>query len=189
MRSCRDRASVQNTELEHNSIYAALFTHDPGNSWHWAIYLHHASQDSLGNLMSGYKLHSHNKHGPWIYECSSLNIVSTLTLVLLAKIGAIEDKDWGVEFLNEFLGPIPMEVPEVDRQREPTYSCRTWFREAIRVLHRAQFFIDCPDVDALERELSSQARLVDAKSTRYSNAPSSVLIVSKSSRPFSSAGS
>lgn len=85
--------------------------------------------------------------------------------------------------MQEYLSPIPMKIPEDDERQERAFNDRVWFREAIRVMHREQLFVDCPDVDDLERELSSQARLVDAMTKRYSNEPISVFIVSKYAHP------
>jgi len=176
---------VQSTDLrlEHNAIYAGLFAHDPGHGkWHWDIYLHHEVNDDSQAAVSGHKLHATTNSGPWQYECVATDILGVPDLTVLAKIGAIEDDDWGVEFLDQYLSPIPMEIPEIDRLRERAFTCRYWFREAIRILHREQMSVDCPDVDALERELSSQARFVDAKWQRFSDESVSVMIVSKNAR-------
>lgn len=45
-------------------------------------------------------------------------------------------------------------VPEVDRRREERFTCRVWFREAIRRLVENNI-LHCLDVDALEAELIS----------------------------------
>jgi len=49
-----------------------------------------------------------------------------------------------------YLAPIPMSTPDADKPQQ--FSCRIWFKEAVRVLHE-RGVIRCPDVDRLETEL------------------------------------
>ncbi len=76
------------------------------------------------------------------------------------KIGHV-DNDFDVEMLEEYVKDIPMSLPEVDVGKEPRFTCRVWFKEAIRRLNRAELFVNCPDVDALERELVQRASALE----------------------------
>ena len=175
----RASRNLKESSLEQNAVYTALLTNDPGRSWHWAIYFHQPHTDANGVRFGGYKMHATNRSGTWKYECISLDILATFTLTVIAKIGAIHNPEWGVEFLDEYLRAIPMSVPDGDR--DPTFSCLTWFRQAIRVLHNEQFCVKCSDVDALERELSSRARIVDAQ---FTPGPMSPFFEAKNARPL-----
>lgn len=163
--------------LEHNALYAALFEQDPENSWHWGLYLHHEHKGASGTLISGYKMHVSNEHGAWQYACLSDSVPASFALTIMAKIGAIHP-DWDVQFLDEYLKVIPMSVPDIDRHVESTFTSKVWFRQAVRVLHNEQFSVKCEDVDALERELASSARIADS-TTGFS----STFFEAKSARP------
>ena len=56
-----------------------------------------------------------------------------------------------------YLKDIPMAIPLRDIPREPNFTCRVWFREAIRQLNWSQMFVHCNDVDALEKEVWESA--------------------------------
>lgn len=60
-------------------------------------------------------------------------------------------------FLDTYFRDIPMAVPKIDYGRELVFTCRVWFRQAIRQLHDAAMFVECPNVDSLESELISRA--------------------------------
>jgi hypothetical protein len=51
----------------------------------------------------------------------------------------------------QYLRPIKIAVPVIDQAREPKFTCRVWFREAIRVLNNVGM-LKCEDVDALKEE-------------------------------------
>ncbi|KAG7446110.1 uncharacterized protein BT62DRAFT_895453, partial [Guyanagaster necrorhizus] len=40
-------------------------------------------------------------------------------------------------------------IPDVDQGRESRFTCRVWFKEAIRRLNGAQLFVNCPDQRAI----------------------------------------
>lgn len=54
--------------------------------------------------------------------------------------------------INDLLKNIPLEVPLSDRLIEPVFTCRVWFKEAIRVLN-ANRVISCSDANQLEKQL------------------------------------
>ncbi|KAF9474025.1 hypothetical protein BDN70DRAFT_885286 [Pholiota conissans] len=49
-----------------------------------------------------------------------------------------------------------MSVPTIDENTEPTFTCRVWFKEAIRILNNSGY-ISCPDVNQLEVECKAFA--------------------------------
>lgn len=171
--------TLQLDDLEENGVYAALYTNEHGKSWHWAIYFHRFHYPSPNIEISGYKMHATNTYGPWQYERTDQDILSTHTLTTITKIGAIHDLQWGVEFLETYLKAIPMSIPRVDELYEKAFTCRVWFREAIRVLHNEGFCINCSDVNALCRELISHARLNEANTMYRATHP---LFVAKAAR-------
>jgi hypothetical protein len=60
------------------------------------------------------------------------------------------------DVLKDILKTIPMVVPDIDKAREPKFTCRVWFREAIRVLHK-RGIINCTNLDSLEQECKTHA--------------------------------
>ncbi|KZT36370.1 hypothetical protein SISSUDRAFT_70305 [Sistotremastrum suecicum HHB10207 ss-3] len=147
--------------IEHNAIYAALYMNDIAKSWRWSIYLHRPNKSH-----SGFRLQITDARSPgsgqWEYTISPHSALQSSTISTLVKIGQVADPSWGVEFLDVYLRPIQLGVvPAADRQREHVFDERVWFREAVRRLRDAGMFLACPDVDALEMELMSYARLGD----------------------------
>jgi len=147
-------------DLEYNGIYAALSMNDPQNLYHWALYLHHPN-----NGHTGFKFHAADgPNNTWSFEGHPYSMSDSASIVLLTKIGSIQDPTWGPEYLLPYIDAtaIPMEVPYIDRVVEPKFTCRVWFREAIRQLDSCGLFLQCSDVNALESELIAQAMLAEA---------------------------
>lgn len=114
---------------------------------------------------SGYKLHATNKNGPWVYERLSIpspGIISDPDLVIISLIGFLDfsdplHPDNDILYLEEYIRPpnIPIDVvPLADQQKELKFTCRVWWKEALRVLGAAGVFVkikserevnDCPD--------------------------------------------
>lgn len=59
------------------------------------------------------------------------------------------------------LKAIPLTIPDVDTHVEPVFTCRVWFKEAVRRLHN-DGYVDCPDVYAFEAECKAFAVTNDA---------------------------
>ncbi|PBL01867.1 hypothetical protein ARMGADRAFT_1005360 [Armillaria gallica] len=139
--------------MEKNDIYAVLTSTNIAGAFHWSLYL-------VVDSSQGYKFHATNKIGtaPWQYECVLwVNPQSEDSMpVTFTKIGQVPE-DWDYSYLDYFLNSIPMCTPDTDRAREPRFTCRVWFKEAIRTLHAAEMFVKCADVDALERDLVTKA--------------------------------
>ena len=92
----------------------------------------------------------------WRFECVPWEGTRDPTAVAFLKIGDIDpDFDWTL--IVEYVKDIPMDIPSSQRAREPKFTCRVWFKEAIRMLNESGMFVKCPDVDALEEELRQRA--------------------------------
>jgi hypothetical protein len=115
---------------------------------------------SAQDEQKAYKFHATNDDGlsAWRYEMlmwdSPLHDPLAITLT---RIGIL-DEGLDHEALNLYLNSIPIgSVPDEDRPRDPQFSGRTWFREAVRRFHDAGMFVKCPSVDALEDWLQTTA--------------------------------
>ncbi|GLB39989.1 hypothetical protein LshimejAT787_0704990 [Lyophyllum shimeji] len=135
-----------------NTIFAALKRSDRRGFFHWMIYL-------CTGESSGYKYHAttDGATSEWHYECAPWQAATDSSMaVTFTKIGELPEwMDHG--FLDNYLREIPMAVPKVDYQREKAFTCRVWFRAAIRQLHDSGMFVECSDVDSLESELKNRA--------------------------------
>ncbi|KAJ3997597.1 hypothetical protein F5050DRAFT_1711170 [Lentinula boryana] len=138
-----------------NDIYAALARSNARGTFHWAIYL-------VLNNERGYKIHAttHGGRTPWEYECVEWNGPDSVLAVVFTLIGHLDD-DFNVDHLQLYVKDIPMNIIPRNQQGEPEFTCRVWFKEAIRQLHASGMFVKCPDVDALERELVAKASAME----------------------------
>ncbi len=112
---------------------------------------------------SGYKFHATNRANtaPWRYEYAEWRGPESITCVTLTPIGKIPD--WGVKSdeeciaaLDRVLRQVPIAVSSVDSHDFSTFTCRAWFRAAIRQLNHHRY-VSCPDVVALETRLKNTA--------------------------------
>ncbi|KAJ3737266.1 hypothetical protein DFJ43DRAFT_250669 [Lentinula guzmanii] len=138
-----------------NDIYAALTRSDVRGAFHWAIYL-------VIDQKTGYRLHAttHGGRTPWEYECVLWDGPEFVLAVTFTLIGQLHE-DLDVECLEAYVKDIPMNIIPRDQQREPKFTCRVWFKEAIRQIHASGMFVNCPDVDALERELLTKTTAME----------------------------
>ncbi|KAL1944667.1 hypothetical protein VTO73DRAFT_3097 [Trametes versicolor] len=114
----------------------------------------------------GIKLHAitNDKQGDdkrWSYDRTLLALATSPAVAAAAIIGRLPDGK-SVDDLNALLRQIPMEVPQVDRERELTWTCRVWIREALRRMH-VRGYIHCEDVDAMEEEMWRYGKEAAAK--------------------------
>ncbi|KAK0483043.1 hypothetical protein EDD18DRAFT_1010709, partial [Armillaria luteobubalina] len=132
-----------------NEIYAVLSDFPGSSGYRWALYL-------ALNAETGIKFHVITRTGDWAYETREWPGPASKLAVTFTKIGRMLP-DWDPSFLEYYLSSIPLTIPEVDHAREPSFTCRVWFKEAVRTLNRAQMFVKCPDVDTLEADLLYKA--------------------------------
>ncbi|KAI0093263.1 hypothetical protein BDY19DRAFT_922981 [Irpex rosettiformis] len=135
------------------SIYATLFLRGDG-TFHWAICV--SVDDSNAT-----KMHVTNLSGGWVYEKIMDSIVKSQTACVAVKIGELSSTR-DIEPVSNLLENIPMLIPTIDQSIEERFTCRVWFKEAIRVL-TANGIISCPDVYKLERELKAYGEEQDPK--------------------------
>ncbi|KAM5541505.1 hypothetical protein V8D89_004695 [Ganoderma adspersum] len=120
--------------LTPGAIYAAPYWR-PDGKYHWAIIV-------ADNYSSGQKLHATN-----------LETTERKPLVVLGQIGKTKSGE-GSASIASLLRHVPLVTPEYDEPHP--FSCRIWFREAVRVLI-AQGAVACQSVDAMEKELTELA--------------------------------
>ena len=92
--------------------------------------------------------------------------------------------------LDDILKTVPLAVPEEDQNRFQAFSCRVWFRHAIRTLNSYGIYVQCPDVDVLEDELikhatAAQVRRRLATEKEKANAKPATLAITPHSLPWS----
>ncbi|PBK82249.1 hypothetical protein ARMGADRAFT_947043, partial [Armillaria gallica] len=136
-------------------VYVALTKNEISGTYHWILYF-------VVTPKSGWKMHATNDGDArtWRYERKTWDGPDSFLAVTFTKIGHV-DNNFDVEMLEEYVKDIPMSLPEVDIGKEPRFTCRVWFKEAIRHLNLTELFVNCPDVDALERELIQRASALE----------------------------
>lgn len=92
----------------------------------------------------------------WSYDRISLDLLNSPAVASAAIVGSLRSNTT-IDDLDKLLSPIPMEVPEVDRYREPRFTCRVWCREALRRMNDAKILV-CEDVDSMEEEMWEYGR-------------------------------
>ena len=135
--------------------------------FHWYIFVPNAADAHL-DVQSGLKLHATTDYSPsgterlWCFDATpttlatdegGLAAAATIGRLGLEQQQQLEGRYRSQAALRDMLARIPMAVvPEADRAREPTFTCRVWVREALRRMHK-EGYVWCPDVDALEEEM------------------------------------
>ncbi|KAF4591278.1 hypothetical protein EYR40_009881 [Pleurotus pulmonarius] len=143
-------------QLRADDILAVLYSRGDGETFHWAICIPISTRSAI-------KLHAKDPGlGHWFFEDPPPedDLVGSNIVCAAVKIGHLAG-DFDIGAVNALLGAIPMEVPASDATIEPRFSCRVWFKEAVRQLARAGA-ITCPDVYVLEDECREYARGNDA---------------------------
>ncbi|KAK0467713.1 uncharacterized protein EV420DRAFT_1634975 [Desarmillaria tabescens] len=181
--------------IQRDDIYASLAKSDQVWKSHWIIYFVIVCQASslclILNIDDAHrirervsKMHATNQGNtsPWKYERVEWNGPDSTLAVTFTKIGHVDD-DLTVEAFEQYIIDISMSIPDVDRGKESRFTCRVWFKEAIRRLNDAQLFVNCPDVDALEKELNRKATAL-----QYAQLDITLpkLLVAKKAAPWSS---
>ena len=161
-------SSNEDTTIEpvpqHPQIILALslMSTDPPR-FHWFIFVP-SSQSSELNIQAGLKIHAIDenlgkspvrKH--WAFEAVEFTLATYPGVAAAAVVGYLYN-DRTLEQLRSLLEQIPLTVPPIDHEREPTFTCRVWIREALRRMHMNGFIL-CPDVDAMEAQMWRYGRL------------------------------
>lgn len=160
--------------LRPREICAVLYAQWQARKYHWAICIPHSSTTVK-------KFHAkESSTGNFSYEepppDENLSVSPAVSVVVklgtsratsrairlshaLRHIGECTPKHT-VDYIHSLLRAIPMQTPKEDVAKEPRFSSRVWWKEAVRTLHR-HGVIHCPDVHELERELFQFAELND----------------------------
>ncbi|KAJ7682637.1 hypothetical protein DFH06DRAFT_1290035 [Mycena polygramma] len=153
--SCSASIMSENS-LNVGDILAVVFDRGNLGTFHWAICV------PLNSTVAA-KYHVTDSKGEWEFELDeqggiplhdlmvSQKNTSSQKICAAVKIGTLDRRVVDREVLTPFLNTIEMAVPVVDKERERIFTCRVWFRQAIRELHETGF-LECSDVDALEKE-------------------------------------
>ncbi|KAF7298321.1 hypothetical protein MKEN_01356600 [Mycena kentingensis (nom. inval.)] len=150
--------------LHVGDILVVVFSRMEAHTLHWTICVPTTPAQAA-------KYHAKQSGDNWWFDYSDTagvplhSLLTSQTISASIKIGTIAPGKVHKEVLTEYLKPIPMAVPAIDVQREAKFTCRVWFREAIRVLNK-KGLIQCSDVDSLEEEvkgygLANQASSAD----------------------------
>ncbi|RDX52572.1 hypothetical protein K466DRAFT_204947 [Polyporus arcularius HHB13444] len=164
--------------LQPGTLFAALCDTGEVGKFHWLLYL-------CISRRTGYKYHATNQMGsiPWKYEYGPWDGPQSQRCITLTPIGKVED--WGArtphacaEELHSILRNVPLITPPVDQSTHDRFTCRTWFRAAIRRLDGMQKYVQCPDVDLLEEKLAKMAtaaELMNARDNAVAHPPTRIM--------------
>ncbi|KAH8119767.1 hypothetical protein DFH11DRAFT_6271 [Phellopilus nigrolimitatus] len=139
--------SSTNRTLGGNALYIGLFFREASalnpELFHWTLLA------KTHDKPTGILIHAASPVG-WAFEVKDYKFEASNTSVVAVKIGSL-GSTISSEYLTQILRQVPIgrsmyEVPRV-------WNCRIWIRDAVRVLHQSKI-INCPDVDALEAEVS-----------------------------------
>ncbi|KAI0724004.1 hypothetical protein C8T65DRAFT_564282 [Cerioporus squamosus] len=117
--------------------------------FHWFIYV----PDSP---TAGTKLHAvtnglQGDDKRWSYDRTPLDLPKSPAVAAAAVVGRLPEGRT-IDDLDMLLQKISMSTPEVDKDREPAWTCRVWVREALRRMHTNAWIV-CEDIDAMEEEM------------------------------------
>lgn len=132
-------------------VLAVLFGRAEPGTFHWSICIPISPRHAI-------KLHAKsvgNDH--WFFESDTLpqeDLESSPIIAVAVRLGQLLPED--LENVVQLLKAIPMVIPEVDQAVEGRFTCRVWFKEAVRVLNQAGY-VRCDDVGALEKECKEYA--------------------------------
>ena len=88
----------------------------------------------------------------WSYDRIGLSLATSPAVAIPAIIGHLPIGKT-VGDLDQLLQRMPMAVPDVEGEREQTWSCRVRIREALRRIHAHRRYVVCDDVDAMDEEM------------------------------------
>ncbi|KAJ4489132.1 hypothetical protein C8R41DRAFT_954926 [Lentinula lateritia] len=153
---------MSDKSLHVGDLLVVLFARShPPDTFHWAICVPITPKEAL-------KFHAKETGGHWFFEDNPVPkhaLLSDATVSASIKIGELESIS-SVNDLQSLFKSIPLAVPVVDAAAEPVFRCRVWLKEAVRQLH-AHEYIQCTDVNDLEVECKSLARLNDPSQSSY----------------------
>ena len=154
-------------------ICCALYSRGDGR-FHWTIVI---PVDPINAV----EMHAINTRGRgWAYQKRNRSLHKSATLCVLAVIGmhiintispfcypltlqllsGIITEMNTIDKISGLLEQIPMTIPSIDMGLEFNFTCRVWFKQAVRV-RSAHGVIRCPSVTTLEEELVEMGGMND----------------------------
>ena len=139
-------------ELEPGLLYAVLTYRGELASWNWAFFVANPAISPIGTSGTIFHVVDNDSVGEWKFEVESRDIISSphvVAILRLADVGFLGDYDdvVGADSL------MPMfKTVAIPATKSTDFSSRTWFLEAICVLHDCGV-VQCDDVWLLEREI------------------------------------
>ena len=126
---------------------------------------------------------------PWQYEVVRWDGVASARCVTLTPIGRIHDWDQKtaetcVADLDAILREVPLGVPAIDRHKFDSFTCRTWFRAAIRELNKRGKYVQCPNVDAFEERLTRIATAIELINRQYGRSSTQIMKAIREATPW-----
>ena len=140
-------------ELEPGLLYAVLTYRGELASWNWAFFVPNPAVGPIGTSGTIFHVVDTDSIGLWKFEIehkrdviSSPHVVAILRLADVGFLGGYEDVVGKDSLLPMFL------TVKIPAQASAEFSSRTWFLEAICVLHDCGV-VQCDDAWLLEREI------------------------------------
>ncbi len=139
-------------ELEAGLLYAVLSYRGELASWNWAFFVPNPVVNPIGTSGTMFHVVEPDSAGVWRFEVELKDIISSPLVVAILRLA-------DVNFLggyDDVVGPdslLPMFMTvAIPNQVSTAFSSRSWFLEAICVLHDCGV-VQCDDVWLLEREI------------------------------------
>lgn len=139
-------------ELEPNLLYAVLTYRGELASWNWAFFVPNPAVSPIGSAGTLFHVVDNDSVGLWKFEVESSNILASPLVVAILRLA-------DVSFLggyDDVVGKdslLPMfKTVAIPTQASTEFTSRTWFLEAICVLHDCGV-VQCDDAWLLEREI------------------------------------
>ena len=146
--------TVNAEELSPNLLYAVLTYKGDLASWNWAFFVANPAVSPIGSSGTIFHVVDTDSVGEWKFEIESRDIISSplvVAILRLADVGFLGGYD-DVVGADSLLPMFKTVVIPTSTTESTDFSSRTWFLEAICVLHDCGV-VQCDDVWLLEREM------------------------------------
>lgn len=154
-------SAATSTELEPSLLYAVLTYRGDLATWNWAFFVPDPSVSPIGSAGTLFHVvNGSDSAGEWKFEVETKDVVSSPLVVAIVRLadvgflGGYEDVVGQDSLLPMFK---TVAIPAKGSAIHPAeFSSRTWFLDAICVLHDCGV-LTCDDVWLLEREIRRSA--------------------------------
>jgi len=139
-------------ELEPGLLYAVLTYRGELASWNWAFFVPNPTVSPIGTSGTIFHVVDNDSVGLWKFEVETRDVISSplvVAILRLANVGFLG----GYEDIVGKDSLLPMfRTVAIPTQASTEFSSRTWFLDAICVLHDCGV-VQCDDAWLLEREI------------------------------------